>query len=435
MVYLTCWMMFNTTLKLNELENACGFPYRKEVYHYSHRKGERHFMPLNVSEYIESYLFFRREGRKKQSGAHLKELLSSLNIKAVGKGCWFYDHEPAIVLEGPSCLLLGLKDIINQLHLPIQVATLALKDMLPKTIQVVSQKEKEVVVGTLESIKASSKYSVKVCDQEYRKDLEGVLEKIHGNMIDAHSFVDEETLDLVIASGGCVVDTSIDGTFLDRFVSPEDAYSTIQGRVLKYKVYPVRTEKDLQTLFDMRLITDGDVVYICPQTYDEKLVRQAVSQMSSANTFQVRAKVTPQHGNYPEFLRDVEYVLDGSVLTPSWEHSFSKENVLAEYSLSETGNRPVMRFPPGGLKSVNDVLSSNLFTIPGNLKTEVFAQKRVIRLDSEVTHSNLAHLIRANSAINALSNPVPVELSYKLQELIVKLTGFEPPSLLTEDLI
>jgi nicotinate phosphoribosyltransferase len=136
-----------------------GWPLRLETFYYSHRKGGLQYLPFDVQKIIETLrpawirsdeAFLAGHGYE-ASQAFADALKAPLHIEALPAHCWFLPREPIFSLTGPSALVSWLEPLALQLNFRIQVATAA-KRGEPVATKVTCQREKEIILETLDSI-------------------------------------------------------------------------------------------------------------------------------------------------------------------------------------------------------------------------------------------------------------------------------------------
>lgn len=117
-----------------------GAPLRRECFHYTHRRGGPQLLPLDLAAWVRGLLPSVDEDSARADfaeaerhgyalgGASRAALLrgGELSIHALPRGAWFLDREPVLRIEGPSALVSWLEPLVLHLHYRIQVATLAL---------------------------------------------------------------------------------------------------------------------------------------------------------------------------------------------------------------------------------------------------------------------------------------------------------------------
>jgi len=117
-----------------------GLPLREETFYYSHRKGGPHLIPYDVKDYIKNLFsnWSSNDAHKlleECSGLFagswfnhflkLNDPYSLLKINTIAKGTWFYDRDPVFTITGPSFLVSWLEPRVLQMNYAIQVATMA----------------------------------------------------------------------------------------------------------------------------------------------------------------------------------------------------------------------------------------------------------------------------------------------------------------------
>lgn len=146
-----------------------GYPLRRETFYYSHRRGGPHLLPFDVRQEIEALLprplspheesFFEAHGLSISRAVREALAERRLVIRALPKGSWFFDREPAFSVTGPAGLVSWLEPLVVQLHYRIQVATLARRDpsrLAMAVARVPCERQREIIRETLEAIGASA---------------------------------------------------------------------------------------------------------------------------------------------------------------------------------------------------------------------------------------------------------------------------------------
>jgi nicotinate phosphoribosyltransferase len=170
-----------------------GAALRTETFYYSHRRGGIngwHYMPVDVEAFIRENLpkpakqaeYDFLSLHSYDIGAAVRKALSltsAVKVKAVPKGSWFYNHEPAFSATGPSALVSWPEPMVLQLHYRIQIATLFMSgfhdELASKIASVTCEQEKEIILETLDSlqtdcgsvIKARPQFEINVRSEEY----------------------------------------------------------------------------------------------------------------------------------------------------------------------------------------------------------------------------------------------------------------------------
>lgn len=143
-----------------------GFPLRTETFYYTHRKGGPHWLPFDVEREVKRLLpdpdavsddeerFLRGSGYH-MGGAFWAALRGAITVRALPEGSWFFDREPAFTITGPSALVSWLEPLVLQLHMRIQVATLA--RLSPEALEAAvgtatCASQRELVLETLDAV-------------------------------------------------------------------------------------------------------------------------------------------------------------------------------------------------------------------------------------------------------------------------------------------
>ena len=157
-----------------------GWPLRRESFYYSHRKGGPHLLPFDPERQIRALLpaaptepqlaWLLSQGYG-LGGAWRAAMVDrdALHVHHLPRGSWFFDREPAFVIEGPSALVSWLEPLVLQLNYRIQVATVARcrPDELPQLVgKVTCDEQRDIVLETLEAVHVAAP-AIEVCAQEY----------------------------------------------------------------------------------------------------------------------------------------------------------------------------------------------------------------------------------------------------------------------------
>lgn len=120
-----------------------GWPFRRETFYYSHRKGGPHLLPFDIKDKIRKLNPFiqlqetyeERQWLEKENrtplGAWfhgLKKEHFQFQVQSPPEGSWICDRDPMFVVSGPSFAVSWLEPLILQLNYAIQIATLAATD-------------------------------------------------------------------------------------------------------------------------------------------------------------------------------------------------------------------------------------------------------------------------------------------------------------------
>jgi nicotinic acid phosphoribosyltransferase len=142
-----------------------GWPLRRETFYYSHRRGGRQVLPLDVAQWLKTLWpevtplevrFLAENDYEPGAGtwAALK-LTDEVTVSSLPKGSVFLAGEPVFSITGPSALVSWLEPLLLQLHFRIQAASLALSDreVLARSVAVATcEREKELVLETLDMV-------------------------------------------------------------------------------------------------------------------------------------------------------------------------------------------------------------------------------------------------------------------------------------------
>lgn len=141
-----------------------GWPLRTETFYYTHRRGGAAIVPFDVVAEIEKLLpeptaddYAYLAEHEYEMGAGFKAAIKDrrLVVRALPRGAWFFPREPVFDVTGPSALVSWLEPLLLQLHYRIQIATLGLRDpaALEAEVRVVTcDEQKEIIEQTLDAV-------------------------------------------------------------------------------------------------------------------------------------------------------------------------------------------------------------------------------------------------------------------------------------------
>lgn len=143
-----------------------GWPLRAETFYYSHRRGGLHFLPFNAEAMVRALLptvddasraFLNTSGYAMGGGWRAAlAAVDQVQVRALPRGSWFFDREPAFTVTGPSAIVSWLEPLVLQLHYRIQVATLALlePERLAAAVGTVTcAEQRDIVLETLDAVR------------------------------------------------------------------------------------------------------------------------------------------------------------------------------------------------------------------------------------------------------------------------------------------
>jgi nicotinate phosphoribosyltransferase len=144
-----------------------GWPLRRETFYYTHRKGGPQLVPFDAAQELARLVpeasaadYAWLAGHEYELGAGFKAGLrraGELRVRALPEGAWFWPREPVFTVEGPSALVSWLEPLVLQLHVRIQVATLARtdRDALERALAVVPHAQvRDLALATLDRVGA-----------------------------------------------------------------------------------------------------------------------------------------------------------------------------------------------------------------------------------------------------------------------------------------
>jgi nicotinate phosphoribosyltransferase len=135
-----------------------GWPLRREVFYYAHRKGGPAKVPFDARAELEKLFpaatpadYAYLSTNEYEMGGAFKAAIArraEVSIRALPKGAWFLPREPVFSLAGPSALVSWFEPLALQLHYRIQVASLATLDpaALGEEVRVVTCSEERDLV-------------------------------------------------------------------------------------------------------------------------------------------------------------------------------------------------------------------------------------------------------------------------------------------------
>lgn len=168
------------TDKYKKVMALAGFPMRRETFVFMLRKGGPFYMPVDPVAYVQSllptptdedYAYLAAQGMHMDPGYRAAINTKEIEIHGLPKGAWFGDREPVLTVTGPSALVSYLEPQIIWLQFRIRIATLARLE--PKTLQqrlgvVTCEREREIVLETLEAANVRIDFDIKVDPDGYQ---------------------------------------------------------------------------------------------------------------------------------------------------------------------------------------------------------------------------------------------------------------------------
>lgn len=169
-----------------------GWPLRREVFYYSHRKGGWQLMPVDVTALVEAALPKAASGdyeflasQEYEMGVGFRAAMTQrhrLEVRAVPRGAWFFDREPAFSVVGPSALVSWLEPLMLMLNFQIQVATAAVLDRerAKQELAVATcARERELILGTLDGVGVQP-WDIRVDEEGYAARVKAVAQELTG---------------------------------------------------------------------------------------------------------------------------------------------------------------------------------------------------------------------------------------------------------------
>jgi len=178
-----------------------GWPLRREIFYYTHRKGGPHYIPFDfrlVGKLFESCVNITGtlkwlESNGTPLGTWFSHFAANVNdykltVSAVPARSWVQDGEPFFVVSGPSFLVSFLEPTILQLNYRIQLATLAINDfdsLKQEVRKVTCQEQKDIIIETLTGEympghirKAAESLEIDVCEDEYFNEVKNKVKAL-----------------------------------------------------------------------------------------------------------------------------------------------------------------------------------------------------------------------------------------------------------------
>ena len=167
------------TDKYKNVMALAGFPLREETFLFMLRKGGPFIMPVDPKAYVESclptptekdYEYLQSQGLVMDPAYRAAMASGTVQVNGLPKGSWFGDREPVLTVTGPSALVSFLEPQIIWLQFRIRVATLA--RLAPETLSqrlgiVTCEREREIVLETLETMNVRCDFEIRVETEEY----------------------------------------------------------------------------------------------------------------------------------------------------------------------------------------------------------------------------------------------------------------------------
>jgi nicotinate phosphoribosyltransferase len=167
-----------------------GWPLRREVFYYSHRKGGFQVQPVDIPAMVrammptptaEEYAYLAAHDY--EMGAAFKAAIcrqSQLSVVAIPQGSWFWEREPVFTLSGPSALVSWLEPLVLMLNFRIQVATAALEDQAAAAAALgtaTCERQREIILETLDWAQVEA-FPIKVDSQGYHDRVHATVKEL-----------------------------------------------------------------------------------------------------------------------------------------------------------------------------------------------------------------------------------------------------------------
>jgi nicotinic acid phosphoribosyltransferase len=158
-----------------------GFPLRKETFVFMLRKGGPFYMPVDLVDYVNGllpkatdadYRYLAEQGLAMDPAYRAAMNDPQVEVHGLPQGAWFGDREPVLTVTGPSALASFLEPQIIWLQFRIRVATIA--RLAPETLKervgvVTCEKERDIVLETLDAASVRINFDIKVDPSGYQK--------------------------------------------------------------------------------------------------------------------------------------------------------------------------------------------------------------------------------------------------------------------------
>jgi nicotinic acid phosphoribosyltransferase len=374
-----------------------GWPLRGETFYYSHRKGGRQVVPLDLEPYVRGLLPEPTQGdydylarNSYEMGAGFKAAIQRkdrLVIRALPRGARFHAREPVFTLTGPSALVSWLEPLLLQLNFRIQVATQALVDQeaLARALAVVScEEEKRIALETLDAVGVRP-VPMAVDAEGYHARVVAVVRELVDAVKDpsrifevglrAATCLEQHELALRACKEAGVMRTSnvylarklgmipvgtMGHEHVQRYGSDEAAFRAIRERRPERSSYLLDTYDTLTSGLPMafRLIHEepeaGDSIRF--DSGDKK--RQYVHAVQRAKEEGLKPVLILEDGLDAQATREFEelrtrygwepskqfYGYGGFIVARTMVSPYTRDRVAAVYKLSRTGHVPTMKF-------------------------------------------------------------------------------------------
>jgi nicotinate phosphoribosyltransferase len=384
-----------------------GAALRVESFYYSHRRGGVngwHYMPVDPNTFIQSLLPTPKAEDYEYLSQHSYEVGASfrrafeqrdkLKIVGVPKGSWFYDREPAILVEDYSAVTSWLEPSALQLHFRIQIATAAKTGKLDERCRFATcLRERDIITETFDSIGMKAPQIEVRADEYYRsvldraRDLVGIVKdpnRIFEVGMRAVSCMEQHEIALAAIKEAGILRTS--NVFLaqklgmipvgtmghehpqrigddyeafiamrDRFPGflfyLPDTFSTIQSGIPSaLHVIAEQPDRDSGIRFDSEHGIRGHYMFTIAKAMEMGLQPRLALESGWNRELTVEFEELREMVKWPADRQAYGY--GGYLVKPDWP-SCLRDEVSAVYKLSKTGSRAVMKFgdEPGSAKA------------------------------------------------------------------------------------
>lgn len=374
-----------------------GAPLRIETFYYTHRRGGFngwHYMPVDVSKFIhslvpvpkkEDYDYLTQHGY--EVGAAYRHGLTQkdLVIRAVPKGRWFYNREPAFSVKGTSVLSSWLEPTVLMLQYRIQLATDILTGSTgSRSVNATCEEEQQIILETFDGLGVTPP-EVTVRSEDYYKTIFNRAKEILELLEDPSRAFEvgmravsclaqhEIALQAIRAAGICRTSNveaaqklgmipvgTMGHEHLQRLGSDLAGYRAMRDRFPGFLSYLLDTFDTIRSGIPaaFRVISEQPDRKAGIRFDSEKLIlEQYLFAITRARSQGLSPYLTLESGwdfaktrefeDYRKMLRWPSnlqgYGYGGYLVKPDWD-TFDRDAVSAVYKLCQSGARPCMKF-------------------------------------------------------------------------------------------
>ncbi len=384
-----------------------GAALRIESFYYSHRLGGVngwHYMPVDPEAFVKSLLPTPKDEDYKYLSEHSYEVGASfrkaflqrdkLKVVGVPKGGWFFNREPAILIQDYSAAVSWLEPLMLQLHFRIQIATAAKTGKLDERCRFATcEREREIILETFESL-GSKAPPIEVRADEYyssvldrASDLVSIVKdpnRIFEVGMRAVSCMEQHEIALAAIKEAGILRTSNVylaqrlgmipvgtmghehpqriGDDYEAFIAMRDrfpgflfylpdTYSTIQSGIPSaLRVIAEQPDRDAGIRFDSEHGIRGHYMFTIAKAIEMGLQPRLALESGWNRDLTVEFEALREMVKWP--MDRQAYGYGGYLVKPPWPTCL-RDEVSAVYKLSQTGSMNVMKFgdEPGSAKA------------------------------------------------------------------------------------